>query len=65
MCDVKSVNISDAAGSMLTPSVGILTFKGTTDGTCEGQKVGVTWGMSIYVKDGASWKYAFGMNQPG
>ena len=64
MCDIKRVDISDGVGSMLSPTVGILTFKGTTDGTCEGQKVGVTWGMSIYVKDGESWKYAFGMNQP-
>ena len=63
-CEIKSVSLTDAAGTMVSPTVGILTFKGTTDGTCGGQKVGVTWGVAIYVKDGDAWKYAFGMNQP-
>ena len=45
---------------------GMLTRKGTADGTCGGQEVGGTiiWGVSIYVKDGDAWKFAFGMNSP-
>jgi ketosteroid isomerase-like protein len=63
-CDVKSVSITDAAGTMLSPTVGILTFKATADGTCYGQKVGPVWGTSVYVKHGDVWKWTFGINLP-
>jgi len=63
-CDVKSVSVTDAVGTMLSPTVGILTFKGAADGTCYGQKVGPIWGTSVYVKDGNAWKWAFGINVP-
>ena len=63
-CDVKSVSVTDAAGTMLSPTVGILTFKGAADGTCYGQKVGPIWGTSVYVKDGNAWKWTFGINLP-
>ena len=63
-CDVKSVSLTDAAGTMLSPTVGILTFKATADGTCYGQKVGPIWGTSVYVKHGDVWKWTFGINLP-
>ena len=63
-CDVKSVSVTDAAGTMLSPTVGILTFTGGADGTCYGQKVGSVWGTSIYVKEGDAWKWTFGINLP-
>jgi ketosteroid isomerase-like protein len=63
-CDVKSVGVTDAVGTMLSPTVGILTFKGTADGTCYGRKVGPIWGTSVYVKDGDQWKWNFGINLP-
>jgi ketosteroid isomerase-like protein len=63
-CDVKSVSITDAAGTMLSPTVGILTHKVTADGTCYGQKVGPVWGTSVYVKHGDVWKWTFGINLP-
>jgi len=63
-CDVKSVSVTNAAGTMLSPTVGILTFKGAADGTCYGQKVGPIWGTSIYVKGRDAWKWAFGINVP-
>ena len=63
-CDVKSVSLTDATGTMLSPTVGILTFKGAADGTCYAQKVGPVWGTSVYVKDGDAWKWAFGINVP-
>ena len=63
-CDVKSVGVTDAAATMLSPRVGILTFKATADGTCFGQKVGPIWGSSIYVKYGDAWKWTFGINVP-
>ena len=49
---------------MLSPTVGILTFKATADGTCYGQKLGSVWGTSVYVKDGDHWKWTFGINLP-
>jgi ketosteroid isomerase-like protein len=63
-CDVKSVGVTDAAATMLSPRVGILTFKATADGTCFGQRVGPIWGSSIYVKYGDAWKWTFGINVP-
>ncbi len=63
-CDIKSVSVTDGAGTMLSPTVGILTHTGTADGTCFGQKVGSVWGTSVYVKDGDAWKWAFGINLP-
>ncbi len=63
-CDVKRVSVTDAAATMLSPTVGILTFKGAADGTCYGQAVGPIWGTSIYVKDGNTWRWTFGINTP-
>src|SRR5277367_1301367 len=63
-CDVKSISLTDAAGTMLSPMVGILTFKARADGTCYGQKVGPVWGSSVCVKYGDVWKWTFGINLP-
>ena len=63
-CDVKSVSISDARGTTLSPDVRFLTFMGRADGTCFGQKVGPIWGTSVYIKEGETWKWAFGINLP-
>jgi len=62
LCEVKSVRVTDAVGTMLSPTVGLLTFKGGADGLCGGQPVPPIWGTSVYIKDGDSWKWAFGMN---
>jgi len=64
-CEVKSVGVIDGVATALSPTVEMLTRTGTADGTCGGQKFGsVIWGVSIYVKDGDAWKFAFGMNSP-
>lgn len=63
-CDVKSVGLTDAAATMFSPGVAILTFHASADGTCFGQKVGPIWGSSIYVKDADAWKWNFGINLP-
>jgi hypothetical protein len=64
-CDVKSVSVTEDARTMLSPTTGILTFKGTADGTCYGQEVNsVIWGTSVYVKHGDAWKWTFGINVP-
>jgi hypothetical protein len=63
-CQVKSVSVTDGFATALSPTVEMLTRKGTAEGTCGGQNVGgiPIWGVSIYVKDGDAWKFAFGMN---
>jgi len=64
-CDVKSVSVTEDTRTMLSPTTGILTFKGTADGTCYGQQVNsVIWGTSVYVKHGDAWKWTFGSNVP-
>jgi len=63
-CDVKTVALTDAASTLLSPNVGILTFHAHADGTCFGQKVGPVWGSSVYVKHGDTWKWTFGINLP-
>jgi hypothetical protein len=65
-CQVKSVSVSDGFATALSPSVEMLTRKGTADGSCGGSKAGTftVWGVSIYVKEGDAWKFAFGMNSP-
>ncbi|MGH9947668.1 MAG: nuclear transport factor 2 family protein, partial [Pyrinomonadaceae bacterium] len=65
-CDVKSFALTDGVGTSVSPTVGILTLTGTADGKCggsdiSGQKIYVN---SVYVKDGNSWKWAFGFNSP-
>jgi hypothetical protein len=63
-CDVKTVRLTDAAATMFSPTVGILTFHASAEGTCFGQKVGPVWGSSTYVKDADAWKWSFGINLP-
>lgn len=63
-CQVKSVSVTDGFATALSPTVEMLTRKGTAEGTCGGQEVGGTdiWGVSIFVKEGDAWKFAFGLN---
>jgi hypothetical protein len=63
-CVVKSVSLTDAVGTMLSPTVGILTFKGAADGSCYGQKVGPIWGTSVYVEEGDTWKWTLASMYP-
>lgn len=65
-CDVNSVSVTDGAATLISPTVGILTSKGTAWGTCGGQKPAQirVYGTSVYVKDGGSWKLAFCLNRP-
>jgi ketosteroid isomerase-like protein len=63
-CNVKSVSLTDAVATMFSPTVGILTFHASADGTCFGQEVGPVWGSSVYVKYGDIWKWTFGINLP-
>lgn len=62
-CEIKSVSVADGIGTLLSATVGILTSKGSAEGTCYGQKVPPVYGTSVYVKNGDSWKLAFTLNR--
>ncbi len=62
--NVKAVTVTDGFASALSPTVEMLTFKGTADGTCYGQKNASNHGMDIYIKEGDAWKLAFGFSYP-
>lgn len=57
--NVKTVDVKDGFGTDLSPTVAMLTFIGSADGTCMGQKNGSQDSMSIYVKEDGAWKLAF------
>ena len=65
-CDAKSFSLTDGVGTSISPTVGILTLKGTVDGTCGGKDISgqKIYGTSVYVKDGDTWKWVFGFNSP-
>lgn len=63
-CEIKSTNVSDVHGTTITPTFAFIMFKGTADGTCDGMKIEPVWGNSFYVKEGDTWKLAFGMESP-
>ena len=60
--NVKTVSVTEGFSTAISPTVEMLTFKGTSDGTCFGQKNGAQPSMSIYVKEGDAWKLAFGFS---
>jgi ketosteroid isomerase-like protein len=61
-CDVQSVRVADGQGSSLSPTVGILTFKGILEGTCGGQRFPLIHGTSVYTRQGDAWRLAFTLN---
>lgn len=63
-CDIKSTNITDSSGQMISSTVGMISFKGTAEGTCDEMKLWPLWGTSFYVKEGDAWKLAFGFETP-
>jgi len=63
-CDIKSVNISDTSGGSISPTVGVLFFKGSADGTCGSMKIKPVWGSNFYKKEGDIWKLIFGIESP-
>jgi hypothetical protein len=58
--------LGNGVGSLISPTIGILTFTGTVRGTCGEQDISGTkiFGTSVYVKDGDAWKWVFGFNSP-
>lgn len=61
---ITKVSVTDGFATMLSPTVEILTVKGSADGTCDGQKNGALWQTNAYVKEGDAWKLAFIFETP-
>lgn len=64
-CDIKTGNVTDGAGILLAPTLGMLNRTETAERTCAGHKLESVpiYGTSIFVKDGDSWKLAFALNR--
>lgn len=64
-CDIKSYSLTDASGLSLSKTAGLLTVKGSADGSCEGMgTLGTIWGTYVLVKDGDNWKAAMIFETP-
>jgi hypothetical protein len=63
-CDIKSANVSDVHGQTVSPTFGFILFKGSAEGTCDNMKIQPVFGASFYVKEGDTWKLAFGFENP-
>lgn len=61
---VNNVKVSDGFASAISPTVELLTLKGTADGTCDGHKNSPLWQAAVYVKEGNDWKLAFMFETP-
>jgi ketosteroid isomerase-like protein len=61
---ITNVKVSDGISTALSPTVEILTLKGTADGTCDGQKNSDLYQTAVYVKEGDTWKLAYMMEAP-
>ena len=57
-CDVKSYALSDFRLSMASPTVALISYKATVEGTCGGAAIPPVWASSVYVNRGGKW-YAF------
>lgn len=63
-CDIKSTNVSDVHGESISPTFAFIMFKGTAEGECDGMKLEPVWGTTFSVKEGDTWKFAFGFESP-
>lgn len=61
---ITKVSVSDGFASALSPTVELLTLKGTADGKCDGQPNGPLYQSAVYVKEGDAWKLAFMFESP-
>lgn len=64
-CEITRITLTDTVGTILSPTVGLLTSRATAEGSCYGEKLPVVpiYATSVYVKDGDAWKLAFGLNR--
>ncbi|NNE98308.1 MAG: nuclear transport factor 2 family protein [Pyrinomonadaceae bacterium] len=64
-CEVKSHSLSDFHTQNIAGDIYLITYKGTTDATCDGNPAPKEmWVSTIMKKDGDDWKGLFHMTSP-
>jgi len=63
-CDVKDVKLSNEHANEISPGVALLLYKGAADGKCGDMAVMPQWAMTVYTKEGDTWKGAFFVAAP-
>lgn len=63
-CQVSSVDVGTPNVTLISPTVAVLTFKGTAVGTCDGKPLTPLWETAVYKQEGSTWKLAFGFETP-
>jgi ketosteroid isomerase-like protein len=59
-CDIKSFTVSDPKVTNVSSDVVAVTYRGTTDGMCEGKKIpSPVTAASVWVRSGDTWKAAY------
>lgn len=61
-CAITGFDLAGAKATMLSSDLGVLTFRGTAEGKCFGQDVWPIWGSTVYVKQGDTPRWTFGIN---
>jgi hypothetical protein len=63
-CDVKGFTLDDTQMKVISPEVAVLTYKVTTDGSCEGHKIEPARSSTVFVKRGDKWMGAYHSETP-
>ncbi len=63
-CEIAGYTLADASAVSMTKDMSILMYKASADGTCGGQPIGTVNAVTVYVKDGNTWKGAFYFSSP-
>ena len=59
-CDIKSFSLTEPHVTPVGADAAVLTYKATSEGTCEGQKLNSpVIAASVYVRSGDTWKAAY------
>jgi len=61
---ITKVSVADGFSTAFSPTVELLTLKGTADGKCDGRPNGPLYQSAVYVKEGYAWKLAFMFESP-
>ena len=63
-CEIKSTSVTDAHSVSFGKDLGILLYKGSADGMCEGMAVKPLYGTTVLVNEGGTWKAAAIIENP-
>ena len=59
-CMVEGFSIGEESATLMGSDGAVFTFKGTTEGTCAGDKIpSPFWAATVYIRDGDKWKAAY------